>query len=328
MKILNLIRLAARDLKNKWAILPIVCTVVAVFCLVVAGTTLLGIKKEKSVPYELNISPGSMIIQENKIAKIQAITGVTDITRFIPIQVDLQVGKTSTQLTLEGVDASYLANDFIRGSVFPETSVMPYVVLNKAACQQFESAADQSGFDSSAPVDWFGVQIKVQTNQDSRPIVGKICGILVNAGSDPAAYISLDSAEKLLQLAGQKQGYPGLHIRVLNKGSAQRIIDEISTLGLTIANPLSDIEQQWDETMREMIYLLIAGLICMLCAIGLLAAKKKIAKLEQHAEREMLGWIGIRNHDIAMISTVNTVLNLMIGAGIGLAVCLIYFSIR
>ena len=138
MKTGDLFRIAARNLRGKWAVLPALGIAVSVFCLCFAGATWASMQQEKSQPYELSVSAdGSKSLSDSAVSEISKLEDVTAATPLLKVSAIVKTGTYYAQLTLTGINASYVDREFAEGAVFPDSSVMPYIILNKAACKQF-----------------------------------------------------------------------------------------------------------------------------------------------------------------------------------------------
>jgi len=150
MKIFDLLKIGIRDIKGRWVVLPIIGIAISTFCLCFAGAILTTVQKEKSVPYELSIlGQGTKKITSSTLAEISKLSDITDVTPLLNIETTVRTGKYSANMNLIGVKDSYIKGKFAAGGVFPSSSGMPYIVLNKAACKEFtlkqKSASTNTG---------------------------------------------------------------------------------------------------------------------------------------------------------------------------------------
>ena len=137
MRIPDLLWMAIKNLIARWVVPIVGMTAISAFCLCFAGTVLTTVQQEKSLPYELNVIPGTINLSDSAIVEISDIPDVTAATLVLQIPANVQIGEYDAQLTLSGIDAAYLNEAFSQGGVFTDNSVMPYIVLNKAACKLF-----------------------------------------------------------------------------------------------------------------------------------------------------------------------------------------------
>jgi ABC-type lipoprotein release transport system permease subunit len=140
MKTIDLIWIAAKNFKGRWMALPGLGLAISVFCLCFAGTVLVTVQQEKSQPYALAISAaGNQSISDSMMAQIAKLPNVTAATPLLQVSARVKTGIYSAQLTLTGIAPSYLNTAFAKGSVFPSSGDMPYIVLNAAASKHFSN---------------------------------------------------------------------------------------------------------------------------------------------------------------------------------------------
>lgn len=325
MRIFDLLRIAAKNLKGRWVVLPVVGIAISTFCFCFAGAVITSISEEKSLPYELNVSSGAADISDSVIAEIYKISKVTAATPIVHIPVRIEAESNDIQLTLTGIDTSYLDDDIAQGGVFPDSSIMPYLLLNEGTIKQLEAESDDDpdmNTDTSGK-DWLSAGIAIKTAEGARPIVSKISGVLAEDEEDkqePAAYISLSCARQLLQQSGQVAGYTGARVRVTSSGYAQSVSDALSALGLAVANSNEQLQAKWDTQTKEMTYLFASGVFCLLCSMVLFSAWRKIAFLEQKEVLTMLQWIGIKKQTVGWLFAIQSLMMALLGIGIGIII--------
>lgn len=157
MKISDLIKIASKNMKGKWMVLPVIGFAVSVFCLCFAGTVLTNVGQEKARPYELMLSSESADgLSASVLVDISKLPDVEAVTPLLQVSARVKTGEYSAQLTLTGIDPAYLKDAFSVGGIFPDKGVMPYIVLNNAACKQFSDkntetdTSNNTGADTSS----------------------------------------------------------------------------------------------------------------------------------------------------------------------------------
>ena len=282
MKIADLMGLARKTLRGRWVALPVAGFAIGAFCLCFAGAAFTTVQREKAQPFELIVSAqGNRNIADDTIAKVLDIPGVAAATPVLPVAATVKAGSYSAELTLTGIDGAYLG-PFEQGGVFPQDSAMPYLVLNRAACRRFsndtlgdEADGSDDGADVALPaIDWMNAGFTVQMGDGTRPVVSRVCGILAGDGKEqePAATISLPVAKALLRAGGQNPAVLSARVRVDNIGAANGVARAVAALGLAAEDTNAALQEKWDGQMKELGYLLAAGLFSLLCAAVLLAA--------------------------------------------------------
>ena len=329
MRIFDLIKIAARNLKGRWAVLPAAGIAVSVFCLCFAGAVLTAVQEEKSLPYELNIAPGDSGLSDGVIAEISEVPDVTAVTPVLLVPVSIKTDEYSAQLTLTGISAAYLNGEFREGGAFPQQSIMPYLVLNEAACKTFSNNPNDNpndmdiGTETEAPeIDWLNTEYSMQAGEGLRPVITKVSGILADEEEqqEPFSYISVSSAKGLLQQSGQGTDYAEAKARIKNIGCAKSVSNAITGLGLSVVNYNEELQAQWDAEMGETTYLIIIGIFCMLCSLVLMAAWRRIS-ISEHKEAYLaLLWVGIKSKDIGRLFVMQAGMICLTGVVIGVLV--------
>lgn len=325
MRIFDLTKLALKNLKGRWAVLPVIGFTIAAFCLCFAGAILTTVQEEKAQPYELVLSAqGSVAFTESVVADIRKIPDVKAATSILQVPVTVQTGKYAAQLTLTGVDAGYLDSVYAQGSVFPDNSVMPYILLNEAACKQFAEEGKTAGEDTDTPdIAWLNAGYSLASGEEGRGITSKVCGILSDGGekdAEPAAYISLSAAKELLRNSGQPTDAKAAWVRITNIGRADAVSKQIAALGLDITNSNEQKQAEWDTETKEMVYLLVISVFFLLCSVSLLAAHKEITKQKQKKSLDMLRWLGMKEREVSRLFTLYAFIIAATGTTIGVVV--------
>jgi hypothetical protein len=245
MKISDRLRLATKNLKGLWSLLPIAGMAIGMFCLCFAGAIFTSVNGEKSLPCELDVSTeGKSKITDNALVQIYEIEDVLDATPLLQVPLTIETGSYTAELTLTGIEDYYLDEAYAEGSIFPANTVMPYIVLNEAACKMF-TEEDQEPSDEAPEIDWLGSNFFVKTGEGVRPYTSRICGVLEDEDEEPMAYVNLAIAKDLLNEKGTNT-YTAAKVRIVNIGQAERVSTAIKGLGFTVGNPNTDQQEIWD----------------------------------------------------------------------------------
>lgn len=159
MKKFELYKLSFRLAKRKYNILPILGIAAAAVCLITAAKGYLEVQEQKARPFEL-IATGSDI-QNEPIRTISKFDTVLRATAVFPVSATMIADQYSANVVLNGVSASYLNKNFEKGDVFPDNTVMPYIVLNNAAVKQFLDK-DNKAVPKGKNIDWLSRTILLQ----------------------------------------------------------------------------------------------------------------------------------------------------------------------
>ncbi len=326
MRISDLLWMALKNLKARFMVLPVAAIAISTFCLCFAGAVLTSVQQEKGVPCELEVLSGSEQLLESTLAGIAAIPDVTAVTPVLQVPVSLKTGGYTAQLTLTGMDASYLTEDFAQGGIYSDSSVMPYIVLNKAACKLFtdEKGSGNGTTDEEAepPVDWLNSGVSIQTGENTRPIVAKLVGILSKYDEDqePAAYISIASAKALMQQGGLSTDYVKANVRVTNAGWAESVSKAVTGLGLSVRDSNGATQAKWDTELKEMTYLILLSVFGLVCWALLAATRRKILLLEHKGTILALQWIGMKKQSIGQLFLLQSLMSVLLGITTGIII--------
>lgn len=323
MRLIDLLRMAVKNLKGKWVVLPIIGIAISMFCLCFAGATLKSVQDEKSLPHVLNIGAGISDITDTAIADISKIPEVTTVTPILEIPASVKIDERTMEMRLTGINSDFFTEAFIQGSAYPENSIMPYIVMNEAACTRFLAQQDDGGFESKtdiAEIDWISKNATISTTGEAW-IVSKISGVLDGDElQESAMYISIATAKELLLNSGQSTDYIGADVRITNIGHSESVSKAITALGLNVSNANAELQNKWDIKMRETTYLIIVGLFCLLCSSVLLSAWRKNSLLEQKETFITLRWMGMNANVIGRLFVIQAAMIALIGIAIGILV--------
>lgn len=319
MKSFDLIKLAAKTLKCRWAVLPAVGFAIASFCLCFAGAILTTVRQEKAQPYELVLAAQSGTrITDGVMAEILNIPDVITATSILQIPVTVKTGKYSAQLTLTGMDADYLDGVCAQGGIFPADSAMPYIVLNEAAQKWF--AEDEKDAGKEPPqIDWMNAAFSVGPGEGARPVISKVCGIFYDSkDAEPAACISLSVAKELLRKSGQPTEPQYVRARVANIGRADAVSRAAAALGLSVTNSAAELEAVWDIQMKETACLIVIAVFALLGSTVVMTAWRRVFFAEQRESLDMLLWLGLNLKDMRRLFSLQGFLRIIFGAVLGI----------
>ena len=334
MRAPDFLKLALKSLRGRGTALPALGFAVGMFCLCVAGAVQASIRLEKSQPCELTATVQSSAgISAGTLGKLPAIAGVTASTAVLSVPMTVKSGEYSAELTLTGLDAAYIEGAIKQGGAFPNNSVMPYIVLNEAACKLFTNGEDDTDIDSDSdlddsedgtnslpPIDWLNARFTVQQGS-ARPVVAKVCGVI--PGDDkqqPAAYTSLSSAKQLLQAGEEQSAVTEALVRVRDLGTAKSAGAAIAALGLSFTGSDDALQTKWDEETHEMTYLIVTGAFALLCTAALLSALNRNSLLEDRDSWNMLLWLGLNERGVRGVFALQAAVIALFGVAIGMAV--------
>lgn len=236
-----------------------------------ACKTFQQIQAEKNTPYELTATTESGSIDLNVLMQIE---GVERISPVLNLNASLSLDEYKLDCEIRAVYSSFLSLKFTQGTMYPDSSNMPYLILNKAAAKTFTHEYQAI---TATPED----TVIMNANGAERKAI--ICGIFDDGSETPTIYMSYDVAQKEYGTSGQTE----LAFLLNNMGSAE---DVVSTLqrkniyarfdpNLTLAWKLLQ-KQCWQTA------LLSVGLLA--CATALIREKRIIERTNAQSEIAML----------------------------------------
>lgn len=185
------------------------------------------IRNEKKEPFLLSAQNAQITEQELQILseepEISAVSAVYEISASV------QVNEVSADITLYGMDRHFfeiIKREMIRGTIYPDSAAMPYLVLNEAACREIlkiQSGKQAAGLDEASNVyeeqsesgeleKMYGTQYpdafmsntgmgKAGTviRLGENVLSAGICGAVKDGLEFPAAYMSRESAQSLVE---------------------------------------------------------------------------------------------------------------------------------
>ncbi|MBC8060298.1 MAG: FtsX-like permease family protein [Clostridiaceae bacterium] len=189
MKIFDLLRIATKNLKTTWVVLPIIGIATSVFCFCFAGAVLTTVQEEESLHCEILVSTvGTKSFSDSNLAEISKLLDVKAVTPLLKVPTNIKTGKYYANMILIGVKASYITDKFAEGKIFEANSLMPYIVLNKAACKQFSDEPENTSTDTEANTGDAKTDSadKGNTSTDTKPNTG-------NAKTDSGSKVNTSS---------------------------------------------------------------------------------------------------------------------------------------
>lgn len=291
---------------------------ISIFSLCFAGTTLLAVQQEKSLPYELAISAGNNTeLIDSDINKIGEIPNVIAVTPLIVFPIIFKIGKKEEQVTLTGMNANYVDETFIQGTIFPNTSAMPYILMNDVFQKQFFNIDE----DIDA-IDLVNSNISIQLSEIARPTQAKIHGIFSNEKvMEPTLFVNLSVAKELLRKNGQNTVYTEARVRVTNIEDTESVVKSVEALGFTVTNMDEETQMLWESKLKEMNYLLIIGGFSLFHASAWIVACKRLFIVEQKKILDMFQWLGMKRKDLNSLFFIQTLILVSVGIAFGLVVC-------
>lgn len=346
MRSADLLRLALRTLRGSRTALPALLCAVAVFCGCFAGAVTQQVSDEQALPFQLIVtSANGKAISDATLEKARQLPDVLAATAILPLPATVTSGVYTAKLTLTGIDGDYLNGTFKLGGVFPGTSAMPYLVLNEAACRQFQQASDvgddalggpsdgdnsalggpTDGGDSRLPnIDWLKAGFALKLG-DGRPVAAKAYGVLQSTDKEeqPVAYLGLAQAKELLRQSDQSPAVQTVWLRVRNIGRANAVAQGLTALGLSAADDNAAQQARWDMLAALRRYLLALAILAQLAALALLALGQRLLLAEQRSAWQNLRLMGMRLGQLRAVPLLRNMMTTCASAAAAVAVALL-----
>ena len=236
-----------------------------------ACKTFQQIQTEKNTPYELTATTENGSIDLNTLMQIE---GVERISPVINLSASLSVDEYKLDCEIRAVHSSFLSLKFIQGTMYPDSSNMPYLILNKAAAKAFSNEYQTI---TVSPDD----TVMMSVNGTERKAV--VCGIFDDGSETPIVYMSYDVAQKEYGTSGQTE----LLFLLNNMGSAENVAAVLQRQNI-YASFDSNLTLAWEllQTQCWQTSLLSIGLLA--CAAALIREKRLAEISNSQSETAML----------------------------------------
>ena len=236
-----------------------------------AGQTFQQIQAEKNTPYELTATTDNNSIDRNTLMQIE---GGERISPVVNLNASLSLEEYKLDCEIRAVYSSFFSLKFIQGTIYPDSSNMPYLILNKAAAKAFTHEYQTI---TVSPED----TVMMYANGAERKTI--ICGIFDDGSETPAAYMSYDVAQKEYGTSGQTE----LVFLLNNMGSAEDVVSALQRKNI-YASFDSNLTLAWEllQTQCWQTAMLSIGLLA--CATALIREKRSAEIAKTRSETEML----------------------------------------
>lgn len=182
------------------------------FCLFSAFSQLREFRQEARMPRELQISTADADLAD----RLRQLDGLEALSPLISLDATLIWEDSAVNLEISALWAAYQNLSFTRGTMYPDGTAMPRLVLNEAAVKAL-SRDLTTGDDLTLTV-------------GERQIPATLCGIFADGSQTPMASMSYDTAQTLFGSQGTS-----LCLRFRNRAAETDARKTLSSLGLTPA---------------------------------------------------------------------------------------------
>lgn len=236
-----------------------------------ACQTFRQIQSEKNTPYELAATTENGSIDLNTLMQIE---GVERISPVLNLNASLILEEYKLDCEIRAVYSSFFSLKFIKGTIYPDSSNMPYLILNKSAAKAFTNEYQTI---TATPED----TVILTVNGTERKAI--ICGIFDDGSETPAVYMSYDVAQKEYSTGGQTE----LVFLLNNISSAEDVVSALQRKNI-YARFYSNLTLAWEllQTQCWQTAMLSIGLLA--CATALIREKRSAEIVKTRSEMEIL----------------------------------------
>ena len=268
-----------------------------------ACQTFQQIQAEKNTPYELTATTDNSNIDLNTLMQIE---GVERISPVVNLNATLLLNEYKLDCEIRAVYSSFLSLKFTQGTMYPDSSNMPYLILNEPAAKAFSHEYQTI---TVTPED----TVMMNANGTERKAI--ICGIFDDGSETPTVYMSYDVAQKEYATSGQTE----LLFLLSNMGSAEDVVTALQRQNIYASfDPNLTLAWELLQTQCWQTALLSIGLLA--CAAALIREKRISEIAKTRSETAMLLLSGMTADSVRTIYPLRIALT---GLACTLAVALI-----
>ena len=236
-----------------------------------ACQTFRQIQTEKNTPYELTATTDSSNIDLNTLMQIE---GVERISPVINLSATLSLDDYELNCEIKAVYSSFLSLKFTQGTIYPDSSNMPYLILNKTAAKSFLQNYQTI---TVSPDD----TVVMNVNGTERKAI--VCGIFDDGSEIPLVYMSYDVAKKEYGVSGETN----LVFLLNNMGSAEEVVSALQRQNI-YASFDSNLTLAWELLQKQCWQTFLLSVSLLACAAVLIREKRTAEIAKCRSEMSML----------------------------------------
>lgn len=236
-----------------------------------ACQTFQQIQAEKNTPYELTATTDSSNIDLNTLMQIE---GVERISPVVNLNATLSLNEYKLDCEIRAVYSSFLSLKFNQGTMYPDSSNMPYLILNEPAAKAF---SHQYQTITVTPED----TVMMNANGAKRKAI--ICGIFDDGSETPAAYMSYDAAQREYRTSGQTE----LVFLLNNMGVAENVVTALQRQNI-YASFDPNLTLAWELLQKQYWQTALLSIGLLACAVALIREKRIIERIKAQSEIAIL----------------------------------------
>ena len=236
-----------------------------------ACQTFQQIQTEKETPYELTATTDNSNIDLNTLMQIE---GVERISPLLNLNATLSVNEYMLECEIRAVYSSFLSHKFIQGTMYPDSSNMPYVILNKAAAKAFSHEYQTI---TVSPED----TVVINANGTERKAI--VCGIFDDGSKTPAVYMNYDVAQKEYGVSGQTK----LVFLLNHMGNAEDVVSALQRKNI-YASFDHNLTLAWELLQKQCWQTILLSTGLLICAAVLIREKRATEMEKTRSETKMM----------------------------------------
>lgn len=236
-----------------------------------ACQTFQQIQAEKNTPYELTATTENGSIDLNTLMQIE---GVERISPVVNLNATLSLNEYKQDCEIRAVYSSFLSLKFTQGTMYPDSSNMPYLILNKAAVKAFSHEYQTI---TVIPED----TVMMNTNGAERKAI--ICGIFDDGSETPTVYMSYDAAQKEYGTTGQTE----LLFLLNNMGSAEDVVTALQRKYI-YASFDPNLTLAWELLQKQCWQAVLLSISLLVCVATIICEKRSVEITKVRSETIML----------------------------------------
>ena len=256
-----------------------------------AGKTFQQIHTEKNTPYELTATTDSSNIDLNTLMQIE---GVERISPVINMNANLSLEEYALDCEIRAVYSSFLSLKFTQGTMYPDSSNMPYLILNEPAAKAFTHEYQTITVTPEQTV-------IMNANGAERKAI--ICGIFNDGSEIPAVYMSYNTAQKEYVTSGQTE----LVFLLSNMGSAEDVVFALEQNNI-YASFDPNLTLAWELLQKQCWQTTLLSVALLACAVVLIREKRATEIARTQSETNMLLLNGMTADAVKLIFPLRMIL--------------------
>lgn len=236
-----------------------------------ACKTFQQIQTEKNTPYELTATTDNSNIDLNTLMQIE---GVERISPVLNLNASLSLEEYKLDCEIKAVYSSFHSLKFIQGTMYPDSSNMPYLILNKAAAKAFSHEYQTVTVS---------LEDTVMMNANGTERKAIICGIFDDGNETPTVYMSYDVAHIEYGTSGQTE----LVFLLNNMGGAEDVVSTLQRQNI-YASFDPNLTLAWELLQKQGWQTILLSIGLLACAAALIREKRIAEIAKTRTEKEML----------------------------------------